>query len=185
MSLNLRVFGPVVLVMSLGLAGGAEAGLCDKGNLSKRTACLSKEVAYLTVQHKKTADELAALQAQLPGLLLAGVPVGTVLAWKSNSTVKPEGWEFLDEMDGRWLVGTSDPTKVGEVLNESRGDVSVAFQTGGATGGHNWNFGDTDNKTPEATGLDHAHSGSLTISPDHQKALYPPSMKVRFIIKVK
>lgn len=124
--------------------------------------------------------------ANAPQPLPQEVPKGVVLPWFSKEKEPPRGWRLCDGQEGRpnfnglWIVGTDDPASVGQVMNLN--PLTLPFTTGTAHGGNNWAWGDTEPETPHATGTDHQHSGSITVS--DRTALAPPSMKLRFIIKV-
>jgi hypothetical protein len=113
------------------------------------------------------------------------IPKGTVLPWFSKEVKAPKGWQFCDGKDGRpdlngiWLVGTNDAASVGALVN--RDSINLPFSTGPTADGNKYSWGDTENNTPHATGLDHTHRGTVTLDPAQ---LGPPSIKVRFIIKI-
>jgi hypothetical protein len=158
----------------------AVAGHCKKPQEGDPIRCLNDEVAYLTSLNQRTQRELSDLKQSLPSLVSSAMPLGTVLAWKSDSAEPPAGWEFLD-LDGRWLVGTTDREKVGKMINE--GALSLPFTTQPTASENKYAWGDTEDQTPHATGLDHTHSGSVSVS--DRVSLGPPSLQVRFIIKVR
>ena len=178
--------GLMLVFFLMATSGEAQAGHCRAGWSRDRIKCLNSEVAYLTAKQKQTQRSLDALKAEIPKQVLAAFPPGTIITWFSKDEKPPRGWELCDGQDGRpnfnglWMVGTDDPTAVGQVINLN--PVTIPITTGTAEGGHNWAWGDTESETPHATGTDHFHKGSIAIS--DRSSLAPPSMKVRYIIKV-
>jgi hypothetical protein len=167
-------------------SGEAQAGHCRAGWSRDRIKCLNSEVAYLTAKQRQTQRNLDALKADIPKRVSAAFPAGTIITWFSKEERPPKGWELCDGKDGRpdlnglWVVGTDKPSEVGMVVNQD--PVNIPITTGAAEGGHNWAWGDTETETPHATGTDHFHKGSIAVS--DRSSLAPPSMKVRYIIKV-
>lgn len=158
----------------------ADAGHCKKAKVKDPIGCLNSEVAYLTALQKRTEGELGELKGKLPSLISAAMPVGTVLAWKSDSVAPPPGWEFLD-IEGRWMVGTNNPGNVGKMINDE--PLNLPFETEATASDKKYSWGKTKDNTPHATGTDHKHMGSVSIS--DRVAFGPPSMQVRYIIKLK
>jgi hypothetical protein len=178
--------GLTLAIFLLASSGEAQAGHCRAGWGRDRIKCLNSEVAFLTAKQKQTQRSLDALKADIPKQVLSAFPSGTIITWFSKDEKPPRGWELCDGKDGRpdlnglWVVGTDEPSEVGKVINQD--SVNIPITTGTASGGHNYAWGDTEPETPHATGTDHTHSGSMTIS--DRSSIAPPSMKVRYIIKV-
>lgn len=118
-----------------------------------------------------------------------GLPKGVILPWFSKEQKPPAGWEFCDgsagrpNLDGRWLTGTSDPTKVGQPIGG--GPVTLEF-SGNATPTPSQNkypVSGSAGDPPHAPGMDHTHGVSGTLSINDPLKLAPPSVMIRYIIK--
>lgn len=162
------------------------AGHCRKGSTREQIRCLNSEVSYLTSKYKETRREVEKLRSEMSSIADAAVPIGTIMPWYSTSEELPKGWKLCDGLEGRpnlnglWIVGTTDARKNGTLVNEDS-NVTISGKTKEATDGNKYAWGDTEDETPHATGLDHKHEVEFTLD---RLTLAPKSMAMRFIIKV-
>lgn len=179
------VIGIVGILIAI-ISTDSFAGHCRKGSQAERTRCLNNEVAYLTTLNKRRAGEIRKLEQELQVVASQIIPLGAVVAWNSSASDPPKGWEFCDglggkpNLDERWLVGTKSPDKVGQMTPTET--ITLSARTEESVGDNKYSWGDTENNTPHATGLDHKHDVSISIDPT---AIKPPSVYVRFICKVR
>ncbi len=167
----------------------SQAGHCSRGLNRDRIKCLNSEVAFLTELQKKTRIEVDNLRSEIPKIISAAFPVGTIIAWNSKDESAPKGWKFCDgqegrpDLNGRWLVGTNDSNMVGEKNNPPELAISGSFATAGEASGNYYGWGDTESDAPHATGRDHQHTGTFSGTIDQSK-ISPPSVQVRYIVKI-
>lgn len=173
-----------------GYSSEAQAGHCGSEVNRPTIRCLNNEIGYLTTKAKQTKRALEKLRKEIPDLVTAALPAGTIITWFSMEEVAPKGWALCDGKDGRpnlngqWLVGTGDPSLVGKPI--SVGPVTLQFSgtANATTTDIKYPVSGDAGDPPHAPGMDHTHSVSGTVTVDDPMKLAPPSIMVRYIIKI-
>lgn len=118
------------------------------------------------------------------------IPAGAIVAYAGKKTAPPRGWEIcglhdsdLPSFDGRFLVGTYNPTRVGEWTGAETGTHKhgVSIRSTGERGGRARTDPEgADNQTGAPNWYHEHHVVGETVSADH----IPPAIEVIFFCKL-
>ena len=118
------------------------------------------------------------------------IPKGGVLPWFSQDKEPPRGWKLCDGLEGRpnfngiWMVGTDDPKAVGQVINLNPIAISLSGSADPTATQNKYPVSSHAGDPPHAPGMDHAHAVSVSGTFPDRNVFAPPSMQIRYIIKI-